>query len=55
MGKQFYVQGVELDITWFFPYCCATVDTALLTLRGTRSTMRMSARLTRLLVTPALR
>jgi hypothetical protein len=34
IGKRFSVQGVPLDTTWFCPYCCATVDTACVTLRG---------------------
>jgi hypothetical protein len=55
IGKRIYVQGVPLDTTWFCPYCCATVDTAFLTLQGTGSRTRKSARLTRLLVTLALR
>ena len=35
VGKQIYVHGVSLDTTWFCSYCCATVDTPSVTLRGT--------------------
>src|SRR5918994_104505 len=49
IGKRIYVQGVLLDTSWFCPYCCATVDMALLTSRGTGSRTRTSARLTHLL------
>jgi hypothetical protein len=35
VGKRIYVHGVPLDTSWFCPYCCATVDTACVTLRGT--------------------
>ena len=55
IGKRIYVQGVPLDTSWFCPYCCATVDTALVIPRGTGSSTRMTARLTHLLVTLALR
>jgi hypothetical protein len=30
VGKRIYVHGVPLDTSWFCPYCCATVDTPLL-------------------------
>ena len=45
-GKRIYVQGVPSDTTWFCPYCCATVDKAFVTLRGTRSRMRSAVRVT---------
>src|SRR5215204_5362437 len=51
MGKRIYVQGIQLSTTWFCPYCCATVDTAFVTLRGSGSKLRTFACLTRLLVT----
>src|SRR5215218_6634204 len=35
IGKRICVNGVPLDTSWFCPYCCATVDTPLVTLRGT--------------------
>jgi len=35
IGKRIYVHGVPLGTTWFCPYCCATVDTAFMTLRDT--------------------
>ena len=35
ISKRICVHGVPLDTSWFCPYCCATVDTALVTLRGT--------------------
>src|SRR5918993_79555 len=38
VGKRIYVQGVPVGTRWFCPYCCATVDTALFTLRGSGST-----------------
>ena len=43
MGKRISVQGVPIDTTLFCPYCCATVDTAFTTLRGTRSRTRTTA------------
>jgi hypothetical protein len=49
IGKRIYVQGVPLNTSWFCPYCCATVDTPSVTLRGTGSRTRTSARLTHLL------
>ncbi len=49
IGKRIYVQGVSLDTILFCPYCCATVDTAFVTSRGTGSRTRTSARLTHLL------
>jgi hypothetical protein len=49
IGKRIYVHGVPLDTSWFCPYCCATVDTACVTPRGTGSRTRTSARLTHLL------
>jgi hypothetical protein len=56
VGKRICVQGVPLDTTLFYPYCCATVDMDFATLRGTGgSSARTSVRLARLLVTPALR
>jgi hypothetical protein len=30
-AKQNPVHGVPSDISWFCPYCCATVDTAMVT------------------------
>jgi hypothetical protein len=54
IGKGIYVHRVPLDTSWFCPYCCATVDTAFLTLGATGSTTRTSAGLTRPLVTPTL-
>jgi hypothetical protein len=35
-GKRINVHRVSSDTTWFCPYCCATVDTSLFTLRDTR-------------------
>jgi hypothetical protein len=35
VGKRIFVQGAPLDTSWFSPYCCATVDTPSVTLRGT--------------------
>jgi hypothetical protein len=35
IGKRIYVHGVLLDTITFCPYCCATVDTAFVSLRGT--------------------
>jgi len=32
VGKRVYVHGVPVGTTWFCPYCCATVDTSLVTL-----------------------
>ena len=55
MGKRIYVHSVPLSTSWFCPYCCATVDTAYVTLGGTGSRTRKSAGLTSLYVTPALR
>ena len=55
MGKRISVHGVPLGTTWFCPYCCATVDTAFVTLGATGSRTRTSARLTRPLGTPTLR
>ena len=49
IGKRICVQGVPLDTSWFCPYCCATVDTPLVTLRDTGSTTCTSDRLARLL------
>ena len=54
IGKRIYVHGVPLDTSWFCPYCCATVDTAFVTLGATGSRSRTSARLTRPLITSAL-
>jgi hypothetical protein len=34
VGKRIYVRRVPAGTTWFCPYCCATVDTAFVTLRG---------------------
>jgi hypothetical protein len=28
VGKPIYVRRVPVHTTWFYPYCCATVDTA---------------------------
>jgi hypothetical protein len=53
--KRISVQGVPLDTSWFCPYCCATVDIYFANQRATGSRTRKSARLTSLLVTPALR
>ena len=50
ISKQISVHGVPLDTILFCPYCCATVDTACVTLRGAGSRMRTSARLTRVLL-----
>jgi hypothetical protein len=49
IGKRICVQGVPSDTSWFCPYCCATVDTPLVTLRDTGSTTCTSDRLARLL------
>src|SRR5215216_7827170 len=49
IGKRIYVHRVPLDTTRFCPYCCATVDTALVNLRATGSRTHTSARLTHLL------
>src|ERR671911_1001994 len=38
VGKPVYVRRVPLDTTLFYPYCCATVDSHLLTVRGSGST-----------------
>src|ERR687890_678563 len=54
IGKRIFVQGVPLDTTLFCPYCCATVDTSSLTLRGASNGTRRSAGLTRPLVTSPL-
>src|SRR5215207_6375431 len=43
IGKQISVQGVPAGTIWFCPYCCATVDTASVTSRGTGSRTRTSA------------
>src|SRR5215208_6185428 len=32
IGKRICVHRVPLSTTWFCPYCCATVDTAVVTL-----------------------
>ncbi len=37
-GKRICVHRVPSDTSWFCPYCCATVDTPLFTLRGSGST-----------------
>src|SRR5215208_6462156 len=50
ISKQISVHGVPLDTILFCPYCCATVDTACVNLRGAGSRMRTSARLTRVLL-----
>ena len=34
IGKRICVHSVPLDTSWFCPYCCATVDTACVNLRG---------------------
>ncbi len=49
VGMRIYVHRVLLDTSWFCPYCCATVDAAFVTLRGTGSRTRTSARLSHLL------
>jgi len=36
-AKQNSVHGVLLHTAWFCPYCCATVDTAFVTMRSTAS------------------
>jgi len=36
IGKRIYVHRVRLDTSWFCPYCCATVDTAYVTLQRHR-------------------
>jgi hypothetical protein len=33
IGRRIYVHGVPLDTSWFSPYCCATVDIRLFSLR----------------------
>jgi hypothetical protein len=43
IGMRIYVHGVPLDTSWSCPYCCATVDTAFVTSRGTGSRTRTSA------------
>jgi len=55
IGKRTYVHRVPLGTSRFCPYCCATVDTAFVTLGATGSRTRTSAGLTRPLVTPNLR
>jgi hypothetical protein len=55
MGKRISVNGLPVGTAWFCPYCCATVDTALFTLRGTGSRTCSSARLTRPLGIPGIR
>jgi hypothetical protein len=47
LGMRIYVHGVPSDTSWFFPYCCAIVDTALVTRRGRGSRTGTSAGLTR--------
>jgi hypothetical protein len=37
VGKRIYIRRVPLDTIWSCPYCCATVDTASVTLRATQS------------------
>jgi hypothetical protein len=49
MGKRICVHRVPVGTTWFCPYCCATADTAFLTLGATGSRTHTSARLTHLL------
>src|SRR5215216_5748558 len=49
------VHGVPLGTTWFWSYCCATVDTASSLFRDTGCRTRTSAGLTRLFDTLALR
>ena len=44
VGKRIYVRRVPIGTIWFCPYCCATVDTAFVTLTGTVSRTRPSAR-----------
>src|SRR5829696_5375456 len=46
IGKRIYVQGVPLNTSWFCPYCCATVDTALLTLIGRKQNLHIYTWLT---------
>ena len=41
VGMRISVQGVPLDTTRFWSYCCATVDTAFVTSRGTGSRARV--------------
>jgi hypothetical protein len=53
VGKRICVHRVPLDTSWFYPYCCATVDTAFVTSSGTGCRTRPSARLTRVLITAA--
>jgi hypothetical protein len=48
IGKRICVHGVPLDTSWFCPYCCATVDTAVVTLRGAGSGTRTPVRLAHL-------
>src|SRR5215210_6658084 len=36
LGKRISVHRVPLDTSWFCPYCCATVDTAFVTLQRHR-------------------
>ena len=48
VGKRIYVHRAPLDTSWFCP-CCATVDTAFVTLRGAENRARISVGLTRLL------
>jgi hypothetical protein len=43
IGKRIRVYRVPLDTSWFCPYCCATVDTAYVTLSGA-GTRRRSPR-----------
>jgi hypothetical protein len=49
MDKRISVHRIPLDTSWFYPYCCASVDMAFVTSRGTGSRTRTSARLTHLL------
>jgi hypothetical protein len=34
VGKLIHVHRVTSDTSWFYPYCCATVDTAFVTPTG---------------------
>src|SRR5215204_1944115 len=43
IGKRISVHRVPLDTSWFCPYCCATVDTAIVTSRSTGHRTRTSA------------
>jgi hypothetical protein len=52
VSKRICVQGVPLGTSWYYPYCCATVDTPYVTLGAIGSRTRTSASLTRPLVTP---